>query len=154
MANEKYGTSGHGYKIYVSADPVGAPDLLDTLVGGMTSEVMHEWTREFTKTTPHDVGVGGGVISNVLERVSHTFENNYIPGNAVFDGIIRENFRLNREFKVRMVGPNGSAGNDEIIETGGIIKLGQKAPNEAGQRVLTWEFMGVGPYVVDGVTYE
>ncbi len=153
MANDKYGTSGHGYKIYVEADPVGAPDNW-TQVGGMTSEVVHEWTREYTKTTPHDAGVGGGVISNVLERTSHTFENNYIPGNAVFDGIIREHFRLNREFKVRMLGPNGSAGTDEIIETGGIIKLGQKSPNEAGQRVLTWEFMGVGPYSVDGVTYE
>lgn len=153
MANEKYGTSGHGYKVYVEADPIGAPESW-TQVGGMTSEVVHEWTREYTKTTPHDAGVGGGVVSNVLERTSHTFECNYIPGNAVFDGIIRTHFRNNTEFKVRMLGPGGSAGNDEIIETGRIIKLGQKAPNAGGPRVLTWEFMGIGTYVVDGVTYE
>lgn len=153
MANDIYGTSGHGYKVYVEDDPVGNPDHYE-LVGGLTSEVVHEWTREYTKTTPHDAGVGGGVISNVLERTSHTFENNYKPGNVIYDNIIREHFRNNREFKVKMVGPGGSAGNDEIIETGGIIKLGYKAPNEAGQRVMTWEFMGVGAYQVDGVTYE
>lgn len=153
MANEKYGTSGHGYKVFVEADPIGQPGIR-TQVGGMTSEVVHEWTREYTKTTPHDAGVGGGVVSNVLERASHTFENNYIPGDPVLDGIIREHFRLNREFKVWMQGPGGSAGVDEIEETGRIIKLGQKAPNEAGPRVMTWEFMGIGSYAVDGVTYE
>lgn len=153
MANEKYGTSGHGYKLYVEADPVGAPGVW-TQVGGLTSEVVQEWTREFSKTTPHDAGVGGGVISNVIERTSHTFENNYIPGNAVFDGIILDHFKNNREFSIRMLGPGGSAGVDEIIETGGIIKHSRKAPNEAGQRVLTWEFMGVGPFQVNGATYE
>lgn len=153
MANEKYGISGHGYKVYVEADPVGAPDVW-TQVGGLTSEVVNEWTREYTKTTPHDAGVGGGITSNVIERTEHTFENNYIPGNSVFDGIIRTHFRNNQEFKIRMLGPGGSAGNDEIIETGNITKISYKSPNAAGQRVLTWGFMGSGPFVVDGVTYE
>jgi hypothetical protein len=152
MASEKYGTSGHGYKVYVEADPIGAPNTW-TQVGGLTSDVVFDWTREFTKTTPHDVGVGGGVISNVIERGEMVMENNYIPGNAVFDGIIREHFRLNREFKMRWLGPGGSAGVDEIIQTGGITKLGGKGPN-TGQRMLTWTFTPIGSYVVDGVTYE
>lgn len=152
MASEEYGTSGHGAEVAVEADPVGAPDTY-TVVGGLTSDVIKKVSRNYQESIPHSMGVDGGVVSNVIMRPTMTFENNYIPGNAVFDGIIREHFRLNREFKVRIRGFGGSADDDEQIHSGKVIDMEWRDPNE-GPRVLAWEFRPIGEFKIDGVTYE
>lgn len=153
MASEEYGVSGHGYEVAVEADPIGTPDTY-TVVGGVSSDIVHAWTRAFTKTMSHNVGVDGGVVSNIIERGEMALQCNYIPGNAVHDGIIRTHFKNNTEFKIRLRGPGGSAGNDEVIHSGKIISTEYTSPIEGGARVLAWTFAPIGPFVVDGVTYE
>jgi hypothetical protein len=156
MASDEYGVSGHGYEIAVEADPVGNPDVY-TVVGGLSSDIVDKYTREYTATMSHNVGVDGGVVSNIITRPDATYENNYVPGgvnSAVHDGIIREHFRLNREFKIRKRGPGGSTGNDEIIETGKVIDYEKRSPIGGGARVLAWVFRPIGPFTVDGVDYD
>lgn len=152
MANDEYGISGHGYEVAVEGDPAGAPDTY-TVVGGLISDVVNKISRAFTATNPHNLNVDGGIVSNVITRPDMTFENNYIPGNAVHDGMIRTHFRNNTEFKVRLRGPGGSAGVDEQIHTGRIIDLEWRSPSEGG-RVLAWMFRPIGPFIIDGVTYD
>ena len=153
MAIDDYGVSGHGYSVEVEHDPDGSPDDY-VPVGGLDVEVVDEMTREYTASMPHNVGVDGGIVSNIISRPDQTFENNYKPGDPVHDGIIREHFRLNRLFKVRRRAAGGTSGSDEIIESGKVISYRRSNPNGAGKRVLTWVFRPIGEFIVDGVTYE
>jgi hypothetical protein len=152
MASEEYGISGHGYIVSIEEDPVGAPDTY-TPVGGLSSDVVHNWSREFTATLSHNMGVDGGVVSNVITRGDIVLENNYIPGGQ-HDTVIRQHFKDNLEFKVQMRGPGGSAGNDEVIQTGKITNIEFRAPIGTGARVMAWTFRPIGPFEVDGETYE
>lgn len=153
MASEEYGISGHGCELAVEDDPVGNPNNF-VVVGGLNSDVVRGMTREFTATMPHSAGVDGGVVSNYIMRGEWTFENNYIPGNAVFDGIILQHFKNNQEFKARLRGPGGSAGNDEQIHSGKITSIEYRDPAGPGQRILAWTFRPIGAFEIDGVTYD
>lgn len=153
MLSEEYGISGHGYEVAVEADPVGQPDQY-TPVGGLSSDVVHNWTREFFETMSHNVGVDGGVVSNLIKRADMALENNYIPGDPVHDGIIRNHFKNNTEFKTRLRGPGGSAGVDEVIHSGKVISIEYRSPIGGGARIQAWTYRPMGPFIVDGETYE
>lgn len=146
-----YGVSGHGVSVAVEDIPVVSGTFVD--VGGLNSNIDFGFTREWTKTTPHNYRVDGGVTSNNIARDEFSFEVNYEHGTD-HDDILRDHFLANDTFGLRFRGPSGSAGNDEIIMSGELTSWKIMHPVDSGERKASMTFRASGPFIVDGTVYD
>lgn len=149
-----YGVSAHGFEVAVESSPVVSGTFVP--VGGLNSDITLAFSRAWTKTTPHNRRVSGGITSNVIELGEVPFELNYDPAattGAEGHAALAAHFWANESFGVRMRGPEGATGDDEVIVSGELTGYEQRNPVDAGQRVLALVFHPSGPFIVDGVEY-
>jgi hypothetical protein len=128
--------SGHNATIAVElgTPPVSGvwtniPELMGDLKG-------FSGTRAVTKFTPHGENINSAV-TGPIERNSSSFTLNFDPNDATHLALRAAFFaplKVNRLRGWRYWGPAGSAGVDEVIQSGEIVEWDDTAPEGAGIR--------------------
>lgn len=139
---------GHGALIYITVDPESGGTF--TVVPGLNTDLNLKVGARAWENTPHNAVNYDTHERGQLLRPAMPFSVNYDAANAVHQAL--DGFAFSGEtFGLRFVGAGGSAGVDEIIESGFITD--RDAPNtpREGQRMVTYTFQGSGDYLVDGV---
>lgn len=112
-------------------------------------------TRDWTQFTPHGTTIDRGA-SGAIKRGPQNFTLIYDPSNATHTGL-RAAFlaplKVNRRRGFRFWGPSGSAGVDEVIQSGEITGWDDTAPEDAGLRNVAVTVNFDGDAWVDGVRY-
>lgn len=145
-------TSGHGSKIYMEADPVGAQGTF-TLIAQVHSDVVREWTRDKSVITPAESGVDTKVVANVINRPDLTFTLNYIPGDTVHRAI--QTSMLGKVTTgLLIVGTQGRYPlDDEMMGSGAFMGFKDTAPIENGERKAEVTYMWSGAFKFNGTLY-
>lgn len=145
--------TGHNATLAVE---LGTPPTMGdfTNIPELTGDLMG-WaaTRDSTQYLPHgstiDRRASGGI-----KREPMTFTLIYDPDNATHTGL-RAAFlaplKVNRRRGWRFWGPSGSAGTDEVIQSGEIIGWNDTAPEDAGLRSVELTVAFDGNAWIDGV---
>lgn len=149
MPIDGYGVSGHGVVVETEGAPI-VQGTFSALISGVTSDLSFPGTtRTFTKTTPHDKGVDGGITENVMQREPLDLEINYIAGSN-HDTVLFDHYVNNRSFGVRLTGVNNGI---QVIQSGELASWNLTHPNEGPQKLMcTMNFSG--PFIVDGEVYD
>lgn len=145
--------TGHGSLIAVEVDPVGAPNVFQT-IGDQTQDTRFKWNLGGTENTPHNVNASTYEPDAVFELEEINIEVNFKYGDvAAYHMVMRDHFLNKRTFKIRLRGPGGTTNTDEKIFTGYLSSWEQSNPRKSGSRKATGTFRPSGPFIVDGVTY-
>jgi hypothetical protein len=112
-------------------------------------------SREVTATTPHGEDIDSKVTGPISRNASQ-FTINFNPTNAVHLALraafLATTVALRRR-GWRFWGPNGSAGVDEVIQSGEITEWDDTSPEGAGIRQVTISVEFAKAAKIDGVVY-
>lgn len=147
--------AGHNATIAVELDtpPVSGtwtsiPELMGDLKGWSA-------TRDWTQFTPHGSTIDQGVSGPIM-RGESAFTLHYDPANSDHTDLraaFLASTRANRFRGFRFWGPSGSAGVDEVIQSGEIVGWDDTAPEGAGVRNVAVTVRFSGPAWIDGVQH-
>lgn len=139
--------AGHGALIYITIDPASGGAF--TVVPGLNTDLNLKVGARAWENTPHNAVNYDTHERGQLLRPAMPFSVNYDPANEVHQKLDEFAFK-GTTFGLRFVGAGGSAGVDEIIESGFITD--RDAPNtpREGQRMVTYTFQGSGDFRIDG----
>lgn len=147
--------TGHNATLAVE---LGAPPVgnVFTVVPNVTGDLMgFSGTRDWTQFTPHGTTIDRGA-SGAIKRPPMNFTLIYDPASATHVAL-RSAFlaplKVNRRRGFRVQGPSGSAGVDEVIQSGEITGWEDTAPEDAGLRAVAVTVNFDGDAWVDGVKY-
>lgn len=149
------GRAGHGAKVYVELDPVGAQGVF-TEIPELRGDIPGlSGTRDETNITPHnddiDSWVHGPIVRNPL-----AFSINFVPGNAVHEALRTAWLSSDPEVRRRgwkFVGAGGGPGDDEVIGSGELSSWEDTSPEGAGVRSASLSVRLSKAIIVDGVQY-
>lgn len=151
MSNAK---PSHGINFAYEQDPSGSPGSF-TRVAEVTNFSWPDEERETTEVTPHEDTIDYYVMAGRVKRGMATFDLNFVYSDATHEEAatgLHYHFYQNTNLGFRLWGPDGQAGQDEIIASGYVAAWpGSQAPAQSGS--LTKSGVGIqfsGPMKVDG----
>ena len=143
--------AGHGTLVYTTLDPVGSPSTY-TLVAKVIGDVMSPGLqRPSDEVTGHEDDIDSYVTGR-LARDEISFELAYMYDHTSHSGI-QALLLTPADCGLKIVGPEGSAGVDEIIVSGRWTAFKWTSPAKQGVRGATATFRPSGPMIIDGETY-
>lgn len=148
--------AGHAARIYIEADPDGAPGVF-TLVPEVTSSIDFSTKSEVTEITAHGAGVGSKIVSQVIGRDDLTFDMTYKFANDVHAAIHDAHYAVPKTiFGIMILGPEGTAPDtDCVIMSGEVSTWKQMAPARNGEYKAQWIFTPtLGAMKVNGTLYS
>lgn len=144
-------TQGHGAKIAVELDPVGAQGVFTDVPELGDNINWPSFRVPETDVTSHNDDIDSWV-PGVLMREPLTFGVNYVPGNAVHE-FLRDGPLTKLKFGVRLRTKDDTA-TDQVIASGFVQNFGpQEFPVREGVRKAQVTIRLSGPMIVDGVSY-
>lgn len=144
--------TGHNATLAVE---LGLPPVMGvfTSIPNLTADIMgFSATRDWTQFTPHGSEIDRGA-SGAIKRGPLNCTLIFDPSNATHTGL-RDAFtaplKVNRRRGFRFWGPSGSAGTDEVIQSGEITGWEDTAPEDAGLRSVAVTINFDGDAWIDG----
>lgn len=143
--------AGHGATVAVELDPSGAPGVFTT-VAELNGEIQEPGlNRPVSETTPHQDTIDSYVTGR-LGRDPVTFSVNYIFDDASHVAL-RQKIIDNEFFGIRIWGPGGSDGSDEIIASGHMTNIRIVNPAREGARTAEMTIQLSKAQKVDGTAF-
>jgi hypothetical protein len=124
MPSSSNAISGHG--VQMAIEKFGDPQGQFTVVSELTGDIKRpEMSRPEVEVTPHNDDIDTWVLS-VLTRASVPFTCNFIYNDPTHDAAhgFQKLFAVNQIFGMRLRGPNGLPGANEVILSCQVQKLG------------------------------
>jgi hypothetical protein len=152
MPSSSKAISGHGAQVAI--EKFGDPAGQFTVVAELTGDVKRpELTRPEVEVTPHNDDIDTWVLS-VLTRTPLTFTNNFIYNDPTHDASFgfQKLLAVNQIFGVRVRGPNGVAGANEMILSAQVQKLGV-IDKIKGVEEMAVTIRPHGYMIIDGLPY-
>lgn len=145
--------AGHGASIQIELDPVGSPGVFTEVAelnGDITAPGLN---RPAAEVTPHQDDIDSHVIGR-LGRETLSFSVNFLYDNNTHDHLtgLQKKIIDNEFFGVRILGPNGSAADDEIIASGHCIMVSRTYPVREGAITAEVQIQLSKAQIIDGVT--
>lgn len=127
--------SGHGATIAIELDPTLSPGVFTTVAELNGDITWPGLNRPATEVTPHQDTIDSHVTGR-LGREPLSFTVNYVFDDETHDSTtgLQAKIIANEFFGVRLRGPNGTTGSDEIIASGHVTAITHVDPVREGAR--------------------
>lgn len=146
--------SGHGASIAMETDPTGAPYVFSA-IGEIRGNVTYKHNLASTETTPHNGNMDTYTPDGRITRDAITITVNYLYGiPGTYHKLLKDFKHSKTWFRLRIRGPQGVAGSDEVIYWGFLESFQENNNERTGAREAVFVYRPSGPMTLDGVLYQ